>query len=165
MGGGLHLRSELSGFCFCRPGDRCVRTQLAGWRVSNSTKTDLVLDAVEQALHARSDTDELCIIVIEGLSTSRSVTASAWPSVESSLPRKQRRLVRQRPRRIVIGLYRTEVIRRCGPWRNIEAVEFATLEWVDWFNNRRLLEPIGNVAPAEFEQAYYRRQEAHALAA
>jgi putative transposase len=65
----------------------------------------------------------------------------------------------------IIGLYKTEVIRRRGPWRNIEAIEFATLEWVDWFNNRRLLEPIGNVPPAEFEQAYYRSQEDHALAA
>jgi transposase InsO family protein len=53
------------------------------------------------------------------------------------------------------GLYKTEVIRRRGSWRNINEVEFATLEWVDWFNNRRLLEPIGNIPPAEFEMAYY----------
>jgi len=51
------------------------------------------------------------------------------------------------------GLYKTEVIRHCGPWRTLEAVEFATPEWVDWFNNRRLLEPIGNIPPAEFEEA------------
>jgi putative transposase len=57
------------------------------------------------------------------------------------------------------------VIRRRGPWRNVEAVEFATLEWVDWFNNRRLLEPIGNVPPAEFEQEYYCNHESHAMAA
>ena len=55
------------------------------------------------------------------------------------------------------GLYKTEVIRHRGPWRNIEEVEFATLEWVDWFSNRRLLEPIGNIPPAEFEMAYYRQ--------
>lgn len=55
----------------------------------------------------------------------------------------------------VIGLYKTEVIRRKGPWRSLEAVEFATLEWVDWFNNRRLLGPIGDVPPAEFEAQYY----------
>ncbi len=55
----------------------------------------------------------------------------------------------------IIGLYKTEVIRRCGPWRTLEAVEFATLEWVDWFNHRRLLEPIGNIPPAEAEQRYY----------
>ena len=64
---------------------------------------------------------------------------------------------------LVIGLYKTEVIRRCGPWRHLEAVEFATLEWVDWFNNRRLLEPIGNIPPVEFEEAYYRTQEAPAM--
>jgi hypothetical protein len=55
----------------------------------------------------------------------------------------------------IIGLFKTEVIRRRGPWRNIDAVEYATLEWVDWFNHRRLLEPIGNIPPAELEQAYY----------
>jgi putative transposase len=55
----------------------------------------------------------------------------------------------------VIGLFKTEIIRRRGPWRSLEAVEFATLEWVGWFNNRRLLEPIGNVPPAEAEAEYY----------
>ena len=59
----------------------------------------------------------------------------------------------------VIALYKTEVIRRRGPWRGLEAVEFATLEWVDWFNNRRLLEPIGNIPPVEFEEAYYEEEE------
>ena len=53
------------------------------------------------------------------------------------------------------GLYKAEVIHRRGPWRTLEAVEYATLEWVDWFNNRRLLEPIGNIPPAEAEAAYY----------
>ena len=63
----------------------------------------------------------------------------------------------------IIGLYKTEVIRENGPWRNIEEVEFATLEWVDWFNNRRLFEPIGNIPPAEFEAMYYATDEAPAL--
>jgi len=58
----------------------------------------------------------------------------------------------------VNGLFKTEVIRRCGPWRNIDEVEFAVLEWVDWFNNRRLLGPLGHVPPAEFEEMYYRSQ-------
>src|SRR5476649_1961982 len=53
------------------------------------------------------------------------------------------------------GLYKAEVIHRRGPWRSIDAVEYAALEWVDWFNNRRLLEPIGNIPPAEAEAAYY----------
>jgi transposase InsO family protein len=63
------------------------------------------------------------------------------------------------------GLYKTEVIRRRGPWRNLEAVEFATLEWVDWFNHRRLLEPIGSIPPAEAEARYYALLEEPALAA
>ncbi len=65
----------------------------------------------------------------------------------------------------VIGLYKTEKIRRQGPWRNLEAVEFATLEWIDWFNNRRLLEPIGDIPPVEYEQMYYRTQQTPAAVA
>jgi transposase InsO family protein len=65
----------------------------------------------------------------------------------------------------VIGLFKTEVIRIGGPWRSLESVEFATLEWVDWFNNRRLLEPIGNVPPVEFEMAYYQSQDSPAMMA
>jgi len=63
------------------------------------------------------------------------------------------------------GLYKAEVIHRRGPWRSFEAVEFATLEWVDWFNNRRLLQPIGNVPPAEAEAAYYAAIEPSPIAA
>jgi transposase InsO family protein len=65
----------------------------------------------------------------------------------------------------VIGLYKVEVIYRLGPWRNAEHVEFETLGWVDWFNNRRLLEPIGNVPPAEYEESYYQAQKAPAMVA
>ena len=53
------------------------------------------------------------------------------------------------------SLYKAEVIHRRGPWRSFEAVEYATLEWVDCFNNRRLLEPIGNIPPAEADERYY----------
>ncbi|SFJ34454.1 integrase core domain-containing protein, partial [Aerobium aerolatum] len=63
------------------------------------------------------------------------------------------------------GLYKAEVIHRRGPWRGFEAVEFATLEWVDWFNNRRLLETIGNIPPAEAEQRYYAMLDAPDMAA
>jgi putative transposase len=59
----------------------------------------------------------------------------------------------------IIGLYKTELIRRRGPWKGIDQVEYATLEWVDWFNHRRLLEPIGHVPPAEFEATYHRRED------
>ena len=65
----------------------------------------------------------------------------------------------------VIGLFKTEVIHHRGPWRSLEAVEFATLEWVDWFNYRRLLEPIGNMPPAEAEARYYASLDELAMAA
>ena len=65
----------------------------------------------------------------------------------------------------IFGLYKTEVIRCNGPWRNIEEVEFTTLEWVDWFNHRRLIETIGDIPPVEFEAMYYGRQETPAMAA
>jgi len=141
---------------------RCI----VGWRVSSSIKTDLVLDALEQALHARSDTDGLVHHSDKGSQylsirySERLTEAGIQASVGSTGDSYDNALAES-----IIGLYKTEVIRRRGPWRNIEAVEFATLEWVDWFNNRRLLEPIGNVPPVEFERAYYRRQEGQALAA
>ena len=65
----------------------------------------------------------------------------------------------------IIGLYKTEVIHQDGPWRNVDHVEFETLDWVDWFNNRRLLEPIGYISPAEFEELYYQRQETPVIVA
>src|SRR5438093_888346 len=76
-------------------------------------------------------------------------------------------VIRGKPVKTTIsdGLYKAEVIHRRGPWRSFEAVEFATLEWVDWFNNRRLLEPIGNIPPAEAEERYYAMLEQPAMAA
>jgi transposase InsO family protein len=139
---------------------------IVGWRVSNSIKTDLVLDALEQALHARSDTEGLIHHSDRGSQylsirySERLAEAGIEASVGSRGDSYDNALAES-----IIGLYKTEVIRRRGPWRNIESVEFTTLDWVDWFNNRRLLEPIGDVPPAEFEQAYYRRQEGHAKAA
>ena len=65
----------------------------------------------------------------------------------------------------IIGLFKSEIIRRRGPWRDVEHVEFATLDWVDWFNNRRLLEPIGNIPPVEFEQMHSHQQETQAMVA
>ena len=63
------------------------------------------------------------------------------------------------------GLYKAEVIHRKGPWKSLDQVEFETLDWVDWFNNERILEPIGNIPPAEFEMLYYQRQEVQAMVA
>jgi putative transposase len=139
---------------------------IVGWRVSSSIKTELVLDALEQALHARSDTDGLVHHSDRGSQylsirySERLAEVGIQASVGSRGDSYDNALAES-----IIGLYKTEVIWRQGPWRSIENVEYATLEWVDWFNNRRLLEPIGNIPPAEFEQAYYRQQESQALAA
>jgi len=137
---------------------------IVGWRASGSLRTDLVLDALEQALYARPDIDRLVHHSDRGSQylsicyTERLAEAGIEPSVGSVGDSYDNALAES-----VIGLYKTEVIRRRGPWRHLEAVEFATLEWVDWFNNRRLLEPIGNIPPVEFEEAYYRTQEAPAM--
>jgi putative transposase len=139
---------------------------IVGWRVSSSVKTDLVLDALEQALHARADKNGLVHHSDRGTQylsirySERLAECGIQASVGTTGDSYDNALAES-----IIGLYKTEVIRRRGPWRNVEAVEFATLEWVDWFNNRRLLEPIGNVPPAEFEQEYYRSHESQAMAA
>jgi transposase InsO family protein len=131
---------------------------IVGWRASGSLRTDLALDALEQALHARPDTDDLVHHSDRGVQylsiryTERLAEAGIAPSVGSVGDSYDNALAES-----VIGLFKTEVIRRRGPWRHLEAVEFATLEWVDWFNNRRLLEPIGNVPPVEFESATFHR--------
>jgi transposase InsO family protein len=136
---------------------------IVGWRVSTSLATDLVLDALEQALHARGDIDGLVHHSDRGTYLSiRYTERLAEAGIESSVGSRgdsyDNALAES-----VIGLYKTEVIRRRGPWPDVEAVEFATLEWVDWFDNRRLLEPIGDVPPVEFEQAYYHRHESSAM--
>jgi len=139
--------------------------RIVGWRVSNSLRSDLALDALEQALHARSDLDHLIHHSDRGVQyvsiryTERLAKAGIEPSVGSVGDSYDNALAET-----IIGLYKTEVIRPNGPWRNIEAVEFATLEWVDWFNNRRLLEPIGDIPPVEFEALYYERQETPTMA-
>ena len=137
---------------------------IVGWRVSSSLRGDLALDALEQALHARAPGDELVHHSDRGgqyLSiryTERLAEAGIERSVGSVGDSYDNALAET-----VIGLYKTEVIRRRGPWRNIDAVEYATLEWVDWFNSRRLLGPLGYVPPTEFEAAYFSSQETPAM--
>ncbi len=139
---------------------------IVGWRASGSLKTDLVLDALEQALWARGNTCGLIHHSDHGSQylsirySERLDDAGIKPSVGSVGDSYDNAMAES-----VIGLYKTEVIRNRGPWRNLEAVELATLEWVDWFNNRRLLEPIGNIPPAEMEQAYYQTQGTQAMVA
>lgn len=139
---------------------------IVGWRVSSSMRSDLALDALEQALHARPQRDGLIHHSDRGSQylairyTERLAAAGVERSVGTVGDSYDNALAET-----IIGLYKTEVIRRSGPWRGIDGVEYATLEWVDWFNNRRLLEPIGYVPPAEYEAAYYRSQQSQARAA
>ena len=140
--------------------------KIVGWRVSNSLRSDLALDALEQALHARPDLDSLIHHSDRGVQyvsiryTDRLAAAGIEPSVGSVGDSYDNALAET-----IFGLFKAEVIRRSGPWRSIEEVEFATLEWVDWFNHRRLLEPIGDVPPAEFEAMYYEGQQAPTMSA
>ena len=142
--------------------------RIVGWRVSRTAHASFVLDALEQALadrrpveggglihHSDRGVQYVCIRYTERLAE-----AGIEPSVGSIGDSYDNALAES-----INGLYKTEVIRRRGPWRSLEAVEFATLEWVDWFNNRRLLEPIGNMPPAEAEARYYDQIETLATAA
>ncbi len=136
--------------------------RIVGWRVSSSLRSEFVLDALDQALYNRQEAvpDRLVHHSDRGSQylslcyTERLAAAGIELSVGSRGDAYDNALAES-----VIGLYKTEVIRRRGPWRHLEEVEFATLEWVAWYNTSRLLEPIGHVPPAEFEAAYYRRQE------
>ena len=142
--------------------------RIVGWRVSSSLQTGLALDALEQALYDRQkDNTEalihhsdrgvqyLSIRYAERLQDTgiESSVGSVGDSYDNALAET------------INGLYKTEVIRQQGPWKNIDDVEFATLTWVDWFNNRRLFEPIGNMPPREKEIEYYQQLEESAMAA
>ena len=139
---------------------------IVGWRVWNSLKTDLVLDALEQALHARGGTEGLVHHSDRGSQylSIRYTERLAEAGIESSVGSKGDSYDNAMAESI-IGLYKTEAIWPRGPWKNLDQVEYATLEWVDWYNNRRLLEPIGNIPPAEFEAAYYEQENGQAIAA
>jgi transposase InsO family protein len=130
--------------------------RIVGWRASTSLRSELTLDALEQALYDR-ETDAplvhhsdrgsqyLCIRYTERLAE-----AGIAPSVGSRGDSYDNALAES-----VIGLFKTEVIRHEGPWKGLEHVEYATLEWVSWFNTQRLLEPLGYLPPNEFEAQYH----------
>jgi putative transposase len=138
------------------------------WQVSRSAQAGFVLDAPEQALHDRQLIRRAGLIhhsdrggqYISLRYTRRLAEAGIEPSVGSVGDSYDNALAET-----VIGLFKAEVIHRRGPWRSFEAVEFATLEWVEWFNHRRLLEPIGNIPPAEAEARYYEQTEILSLVA
>ena len=140
--------------------------RIVGWRVLNTLKTDIVLDALEQALYSRTGIENLIHHSDRGSQylsiryTERLAEAGIESSVGSVGDSYDNALAET-----IIGLFKTEVIWQRGPWKTIDEVEYAVCEWVDWFNNRRLLESIGDIPPAEFEQAYYEQREGHAEAA
>jgi transposase InsO family protein len=139
---------------------------IVGWRASNSPRTDLALDALEQAIFSRSETEGVVHHSDRGSQylsiryTERLAEAGMERSVGSIGDSYDNALAEA-----VIGLFKKELVRRKGPWRNLDHVEFETLTWVSWFNSHRLLEPIGYIPPAEFEAAYYRNQPTLAMAA
>jgi putative transposase len=134
---------------------------IVGWQASRSLRTDLALDALEMAIwqrhggleglvhHSDRGSQYLAIRYTERLAEAGAVTSvgSRGDSFDNALAET------------IIGLYKAELIRRRGPWKGLDEVEYATLEWVDWFNHRRLLEPIGHVPPAEFEATGRHRED------
>ena len=142
--------------------------RIVGWRASRTAHAGFVLDALDQALHDRRPVKRGGLVhhsdrgsqYVSIRYSERLAEAGIEPSVGSVGDSYDNALAET-----INGLYKAEVIHRRGPWRNFEAVEFATLEWVDWFNHRRLLEPIGNIPPAEAEERYYAMLDAPAMAA
>jgi transposase InsO family protein len=142
--------------------------RIVGWRVSTSPHAGFVLDALEQAVHERRPVKGMGLVhhsdrgsqYLSIKYTERLAEAGIEPSVGSVGDSYDNALAET-----INGLFKAEVIHRRGPWRSFEAVEYATLEWVDWFNNRRLLEPIGNIPPAEAEANFYAALETDAMAA
>ena len=142
--------------------------RIVGWRASRTAHAGFALDALDQALHDRRPVKRGGLVhhsdrgsqYVSIRFSERLAEAGIEPSVGSVGDSYDNALAET-----INGLYKAEVIHRRGPWRNFEAVEFATLEWVDWFNHRRLLEPIGNIPPAEAERRYYAMLDAPAMAA
>jgi putative transposase len=150
-----------SGFVYAAFVIDAYSRMILGWQTSTSLRTDLALDALEMALwrrqretleglihHSDRGVQYLSIRYTERLSEAGAVTSvgSCGDAYDNALAET------------INGLYKTELIRKKGPWRNLDDVECATLEWVDWFNHRRLLEPIGDIPPAQFEEIHYRER-------
>jgi transposase InsO family protein len=160
--------STWSGFVYVAFVIDAYARRIVGWRVSRTAHASFVLDALEQALHERRPTHRGGLVhhsdrgsqYVSIRYTERLAEAGIEPSVGSVGDSYDNALAET-----INGLYKAEVIHRRGPWRSFEAVEFATLTWVAWFNNRRLLEPIGNIPPAEAEERYYAMLAEQKLAA
>ena len=159
--------STWSGFVYVAFVIDAYARRIVGWRVSRTAHAGFVLDALEQALHERRPVHRGGLVhhsdrgsqYVSIRYTERLAEAGVEPSV--SVGDSYDNALAE----TINGLYKAEVIHRRGPWRSFEAVEFATLTWVDWFNNRRLLEPVGNIPPAEAEERYYAMLDEQQMAA
>lgn len=160
--------STWSGFVYVAFVIDAYARRIIGGRVSRTAHASFVLDALEQALHERRPAHKTGLVhhsdrgsqYVSIRYTERLAEAGIEPSVGSVGDSYDNALAET-----INGLYKAEVIHRRGPWRSFEAVELATLTWVDWFNHRRLLEPIGNIPPAEAEQRYYASLDRQTMAA
>jgi putative transposase len=160
--------STWSGFVYVAFVIDAYARRIVGWRVSRTPHASFVLDALEQALHERRPLHRGGLVhhsdrgsqYVSIKYSERLAEAGIEPSVGSIGDSYDNALAET-----INGLYKAEVIHRRGPWRSFEAVEFATLEWVDWFNHRRLMRPIGDIPPAEAEERYYAMLEQPAMAA
>jgi len=157
-----------SGFVYAAFVIDAYARRIVGWRVSRTASADFVLDALNQALAARRPSLAANLVhhsdrgsqYLSITYTERLAEAGPQPSVGSVGDSYDNALAES-----VIGLYKTEVIARRGPWKSFDAVEYATLEWVDWFNTRRLFAPIGYRPPAEAEAQFFASQKAPKMAA
>ena len=164
---GFHLCRHL-GFVYVAFVIDAFARRIVGWRASRTAHAGFVLDALEQALHERRPAQGGGLVhhsdrgaqYVSIKYTERLADAGIEPSVGSVGDSYDNALAET-----INGLYKAELIHRCCPWRSFEAVEYATLEWVDWFNNRRIMEPIGNMPPAEAEQRYYAALQEQPMAA
>lgn len=153
--------STWSGFCYVAFVVDAFSRRIVGWRVSTSLHAELALDALEMAIWSRRSQDLSGLVHhsdrgVQYLSiryTERVSDAGGVRSVGSRGDSYDNALAET-----VNGLYKTELIRRRGPWRGLEHLELATAEWVDWWNRRRLHGAAGDVPPAEFEELYHRQQ-------
>jgi len=160
--------STWSGFVYVAFVIDAYARRIVGWRVSRTAHASFVLDALEQALHERRPARKTGLVhhsdrgaqYVSIRYTERLAEAGIEPSVGRVVDSYDNALAET-----INGLYEAEVIHRRGPWRSFEAVEFATLEWVNWFNTRRLLEPTKNIPPAEAEARFYAMLDAQNLAA
>ena len=138
---------------------------IVGWRASRTANARFVLDALEQAIYQHTPAQGQ-LVHHPDRNICRSNTLNGWQKLKLLRPSgASGGSYDNALAETINGLFNAEVIHRRGPWGSFEAVEYATLEWVDWFNNRRLLEPIGNIPPAEAEANFYAALERSDMAA